>query len=57
MEPMTINAEVVSVTSASFKVKINERTVLVPATQVKGVERGRLTFHFRKDAMQIMKML
>lgn len=56
MEPMTVKCDIIGVTRASFKVRLNNHTVLIPAHQVKGVEHGKLTFHFRKDAMHFYKM-
>ena len=56
MEPMTVKCDIIRITSASFVVRLNNHTVLLPAHQVKGIEHGKVTFHYRKDAMNFYKM-
>lgn len=55
---MTINIEkLVGITTASFKVQINGRVILVPASMIKAYQDNKLTFHNRKDAMSIFAMI
>lgn len=55
-QPMTVKCDIVGITTASVKAKLNNHTILIPAHQVKGIGRGELTFHYRKDAMHFYKM-
>lgn len=55
---MTITVEkVIGVTAANFKVQLNGRQLLIPVSQIQGVNGKRLTFHNRKDAMIIFKLV
>jgi len=55
---MTITVEkVIGLTTASFKVELNGRKLLIPASQIQGVCGNKLTFHNKKDAMAIFRMV
>lgn len=55
---MTINVEkVIGITTASFKVQLNGRSVLIPVAMIQGICGTKLTFHNKKDAMSIFKMV
>lgn len=55
---MTIKIEkLVGLTTASFKVQIGCRVLLVPVAQIKAYQGNELTFHSKKDAMAIFKLI
>lgn len=55
---MTIKIQkLIGLTTASFKVQIGGRVLLIPASQVKAYQGNELTFHNKKDAMHIYSMI